>query len=504
VARRPNVLLVTIDQWRGDCLSAAGHPLVRTPNLDALSASGTRFAQHHAQTAPCGPSRASLFTGLYAHNHRSVGNGTPLDARFTTLALELRAGGYDPVLFGYTDTTVDPRTVAADDPRLRSYEGLLPGFRFGVELLEDRGPWLAWLTEQGHDPDGLRRYAEACRRWTWDLTLDDVADPAPFPAEHSETAWLTDRALEHLAAAEPGWCVHVAYIRPHPPFIAPPPYHRLHDPADVPAPVRHPTVDDEAAVHPYLAMVLGSTAYRAPADDAVIRQLRATYYGMIAEVDHQFGRLLAGVEAKGELDDTVVVVTSDHGEMLGDHWLVGKVGFHRESYHVPLIVRPARAPVGAGEPGGTGGSVVAAWTEHVDLLPTLLELVDLPRPVQGDGRSLVPLLRGAAVDGWRDATRWEFDYRAWSAGRLWDPRACSLTAQRDAAGAYVHFGALAPLYFDLAEDPHQLVDRAGDPRCREAVLDHAQRLLSWEHASRDEVLASLLVTPEGLRRLGAR
>ncbi len=443
------------------------------------------------QTAPCGPSRASLFTGLYAHNHRSVGNGTPLDARFTNLALELRAGGYDPVLFGYTDTTVDPRTVGPDDPRLYSYEGLLPGFRWGAELLEDRRPWRAWLAEQGHDPDGpLRRYVAACERWTWDLTLADVAEPAPFPAEHSETAWLTDRALEHLAEVEEPWCVHVAYIRPHPPFIAPPPYHRLHDPADGPAPVRHRTVDDEAAVHPYLAMILGSPAYRAPADEAVLRQLRATYYGMVAEVDAQFGRLLAGVEAKGELGDTVVVVTSDHGEMLGDHWLVGKVGFHRESYHVPLIVG---LPAAATPADGAGG-VVDEWTEHVDLLPTVLELVGLPVPVQGDGRSLVPLVgrtrvagstaaRGPAA-GWRDATHWEFDYRAWSSGRDWDPRACSLTAQRDGGGAYVHFGALAPLYFDLAEDPHQMVDRVGDPGCRDAVLHHAQRLLSWEQATR--------------------
>src|SRR5690606_26370824 len=103
----------------------AGHPLVRTPTFDALAARGVRFARHWANTAPCGPSRATLHTGMYAQNHRSVLNGTPLDARFTTSALEARRAGYAPILFGYTDTSPDPRGLAADDPRLRTYEGVL-------------------------------------------------------------------------------------------------------------------------------------------------------------------------------------------------------------------------------------------------------------------------------------------------------------------------------------------------------------------------------------------
>src|SRR5437870_5011934 len=103
-----NVLLVIIDQWRGECLGGLGHPCVRTPNLDALMADGTTFLRHYTQASPCGPARASLFTGLYLHNHRSVRNGVPLDDRFANLAREARAAGYDPMLFGYTDTAVDP------------------------------------------------------------------------------------------------------------------------------------------------------------------------------------------------------------------------------------------------------------------------------------------------------------------------------------------------------------------------------------------------------------
>ena len=113
---RRNVLFITVDQWRGDCLSALDHPVLETPSLDALADRGVLFANHWANAAPCGPSRACLYTGTYLHRNRSVLNGTPLDARFTNVALLARQAGYDPVLFGYTDTSVDPRTVAADDP----------------------------------------------------------------------------------------------------------------------------------------------------------------------------------------------------------------------------------------------------------------------------------------------------------------------------------------------------------------------------------------------------
>jgi len=142
-----NVLFITLDQWRGDCLSALGHPVVETPTLDALARRGVLFANHWANAAPCGPSRACLYTGTYQHRNRSLLNGTPLDARFTNVALLAREAGYDPVLFGYTDSSVDPRTVPAGDPRLFSYEGVLPGFRAVIEDPWEKGSpaWGRWL-----------------------------------------------------------------------------------------------------------------------------------------------------------------------------------------------------------------------------------------------------------------------------------------------------------------------------------------------------------------------
>ena len=136
---KPNILLITADQWRGDCLSAIGHPTVRTPNVDALAREGVLFRRHYAGTAPCSPARATLYTGLYQANHRVCQNGSPLDARFDNLALAARRAGYDPTLFGYTDVSPDPRVVDPQDPVLTSYEGVLPGFTVGRSCSSMRG-----------------------------------------------------------------------------------------------------------------------------------------------------------------------------------------------------------------------------------------------------------------------------------------------------------------------------------------------------------------------------
>ncbi len=130
MAQPLNILFITADQWRGECLSALNHPTVKTPNLDALAAEGVLFARHYANTAPCGPSRTTLHTGLYLHNHRSYANGTPLDVRHTNWALESARLGYDPVLFGYTDISRDPRGEPDDSPWLRTLRGAAaPGIR---------------------------------------------------------------------------------------------------------------------------------------------------------------------------------------------------------------------------------------------------------------------------------------------------------------------------------------------------------------------------------------
>lgn len=499
---RGNVLYITLDQWRGDCLGMLGHPVVQTPNLDRLAAEGVLFRRHFAQAAPCGPSRASLHTGTYLMNHRSVLNGTPLDARFTNIALEARAAGYDPVLFGYTDASPDPRQLASDDPRLRTYEGVLPGFRAVLDLPEHLEPWGEWLREHGYDvPADVREMYEPIS--------DAPGAPVAYAAEHTEAAFLTGEVLRYVdEQGDAPWFVHAAYIRPHPPYVAPAPYHEMYDPASVPLPVRHATFEAEGAVHPLLAGAVLIPGLRGPDDEAELRQLRATYYGMMTEVDAQVGRLVDGLRARGAWDDTFVLLTSDHGEQLGDHWLTEKLGWFDQSYHVPLIVRDPRT-----ESDVTRGTVVAdRFTENIDVMPTILEWIGSGVPVQCDGAPLLDVLHGDDPDGWRTAAHWEWDFRD-PTGRLTQEMfgigidECSLAVLRDEHGKYVHFAGMAPLFYDLDADPDELVNRAAEPAYASKVLGYAQRLLSLRMRNAERTLTGALVTPQGVieaRRQGRR
>ena len=184
----------------------------------------------------------------------------------------------------------------------------------------------------------------------------------------------------------------------------------MFDPATVPMPVRAADREAEGAQHPLLAALVNHPFLASPDDEKHLRQLRATYYGMQAEVDDQLGRLLDALDASGEADRTIVVMTSDHGEMLGDHFLLHKLGWFDSSFHVPLIVRDPRAEADAGR-----GEVVDAYTEHVDVLPTLLDLLGAEVPLQCDGRPLTGFLHGSrgADDepAWREETHFEFDFR---------------------------------------------------------------------------------------------
>ena len=278
-----NILLITADQWRGDALGALGHPCARTPVLDRLAAESVTFTRHHGQATPCGPARASLLTGLYACNHRSITNGTPLDARHKTLATELGRAGYDCVLFGYTDASADPRTVPPDSPWLRTFEGVAPGFRVGLRLPEDVQPWLDHLAERG--------YGRLTRE---DVHSGPLGAPARFRAEDSETAFLADRFLAWLerAPARQPWLAHLTFLRPHPPLIAAEPWNSLIPPAATPPATRAPSAAEEAHLHPWLAAHLARpyardfrlTGIERPADldDATLARLRAVYFGLVA------------------------------------------------------------------------------------------------------------------------------------------------------------------------------------------------------------------------------
>lgn len=486
-----NVLLITADQWRGDCLSAVGHPAARTPHLDRLAADGVLFRRHHGQATPCGPARASLHTGLYALNHRSITNGTPLDARHVTLAQLVRRAGGDPVLFGYTDTSVDPRTVPAGDPRLNGYEGIAPGYRVEMPLPEALDAWRDHLAARGYGR----------RDSVWDWYTAPLGEPAPWKAEDSETAFLADSFLAWLGrqGTRP-WFAHVSFIKPHPPLVAAAPFHAAVDPSEVALPVAGP----DAVRHPWLDLHrrerLGHSWAalhgRRPDElsEAELRRLRAVYLGLIAEVDHHLGRIVTALAAGGVLDRTLLIFTADHAEMLGEHGMLGKSGFFRSAFHVPLIVRAS-----AGVPGRT----VEAFTEHVDLMPTILDLLGMEVPLQCDGRSLRPFLGGGTPAGWRRATHWEHDFRDVETRHCETalglaPEECGIAVRLEERWAYVHFAGLPALLFDHANDPAWTRDLIGETELSPVVRELAQGMLGWRMRSAERRLTEAKLTPRGV------
>jgi len=502
---RPNVLLLTLDQFRGDCLSVLGHPNVRTPHLDALAGDGVLFSDHWAQCAPCSPGRASLLTGLYQMNHRVLRNGSPLDARHPTVATEARNAGYDPLLFGYTDQSADPRAISPASHRMTSYEGIAPGFAVHTPLGEDGALWRRWLAARGVDlGEDLNRI--------WRPNGGGLpprgahAEPPAFTAEETETAFLTGRVIEHLRARDGAgpWFLHVSHLRPHPPFVVPAPYNTMVDPGDVALPVRAEDRETQAAMHPFLRyamerVALSSFVYEAKGmvaemDDEAVRTARAVYYGMIAEVDAQVGRLVAFLKERDLYDTTLIVVTSDHGELLGEHFLFGKLGWFDGAYRIPLIIKPPGSPV---------FGRVDILTEAVDVAPTILEAIGVAKPPAMNGRSLLPFLHGEVPGIWRNAAHWEFDFRETASGEaersLGLPLdACQLTVLRDDRYKYVHFTSLPPLLFDLGRDPHELDNRADDEDYRDIRAVYAERMLSWRAVHGDRTLTGWdLAAPGG-------
>jgi arylsulfatase A-like enzyme len=492
-----NILFITADQWRAECLSALGHPLVKTPNLDALAREGLLFRNHFANAVPCGPSRASLHTGMYLQNHRSGTNGTPLDARHTNWAKEVARAGYDPVLFGYTDTSVDPRGVDADDPWLRTYEGPLPGIRVAVMMGERPAPWTDWLKARGYAVPEDIRYAYSVRAPGPDYE-DGAPVPRPLalPVEADDTSFLVDRCIDHIRGAGRPFVAHLSILRPHPPFIAPEPYNAMYDPTDVPGFVRRATPDDEAAQHPWLAHQLSRRLFRAPADEKKLRRLKAVYYGLMSEVDAAIGRVIACLKETGRWDNTLIVFTSDHGEQMDDHWLLGKCGYFDASYRIPLIVRDPRRPQ-------AHGRVVESFTENVDIMPTMLDALGLDIPVQCDGRSLRPFLENeGAPANWRREAHWEYDFRN-PADDTVEQRLdltlhqCAMNVVRGARYKYVHFTKLPPLFFDLERDPQEFENRAGDPDYLPLVLEYAQKMLSWRMNHDEQTLTHIALSDRG-------
>jgi len=500
---RPNVLFVVFDQMRADCLKGALADAVDLPNLNALMADAVTFTNHVSVTSPCGPARASLLTGQYAMNHRSVRNGTPLPKDKLNLATELRRAGIQPLLYGYTDTSADPRYFAADDPVLTSYEQVMSGFMEALEMrFDDSRTWRACLAGLGYDvPQGQDIYAPQGGK---------PNSPAFYKAEHSDTAFLTDRVLADLPTRGQGWCAHVTFIRPHPPFVAPAPYNSLYSPADMPPAQSVGAPDQYRAFHPFNGsamafrqvadMVEGCPGLRASDDTTAM--IRAVYMGLVAELDHHFGRIISHLKKTGQYDDTLIVVTSDHGEMLGDHHSWGKMHYYDAAFRVPLIIR---APVSlAGD--ARRGEQVNLPTESIDVTPTILDLLNIQVPDSMDGVPLSPMLKGDPGPHWRKYSVSELDFGDPVNPTIWQrelnlaSEECGLAIIRSDTHTLVQFTAdLPPLLFDHGNHG-EIENLALDPAFSHIRLELTESLLRHRMKHAEGQFSRVMITSNGAVR----
>ena len=493
-----NILFVMCDQLRADYLSCMGHPTLETPHIDSLAARGVTFTRAYCQAPICGPSRMSFYTGRYMFSHGSTWNNVPLDVSELTLGDYLRPLGVRTALTGkthmradhagmarvgldpasaqgrliaecgfepfarhdglYPDATVAPDQPARDQP---AYNDYLRGHGYGGD-----NPWHEFANA-GRGPDGALLSG-------WHLR--NAGAPARVKAEHSETAYVTARAIDFIAAAagDP-WCLHLSYIKPHWPYIAPAPYHALYGPNQILPANRHP--DELVDRHPVVAAFAEHEESRTFAAEKTRRTVIPTYMGLIKEIDDNLGRLFRFLAEHGRFADTMIVFTSDHGDYLGDHWLGEKELFHEESVRIPLIIYDPHPAANA-----TRGTRDDRLVEAIDLVPTFVEAAGGTVATERvEGNSLLPLTRGVPTGDWRDAVFSEADYafRPARRGLARAPHEARATMVRTADWKYIHYEGYRPQLFDLGADPHELRDLGAAPAHAAVRAELHERLFTW-------------------------
>lgn len=484
-----NVLFVMCDQLRYDHLGCTGHPYLRTRNIDWLASRGVNFERAFVQSGVCGPSRMSFYTGRYPSSHRATWNSVPLPIDELTLGEYLPDSGRMLALAGKThwrsDVTAMKRLAIEGDCALGRllnaggfveidrYDGHVePGKESGyADYLRAHGyvsehPWNDFVTsaldEQGNLVSGHR--------------LRNIHLPARIAKEHSETAYITDTAIDFIRArGDEPWVLHLSYIKPHWPYIAPAPYHAQYG-LDRCLPVRrHP--GELERQHPVLA------AYRQQEEcvnfmrDDVVAQVLPRYTGLVQEIDDQLGRLWEVLDKLERWKDTLVIFTSDHGDFLGDHWLGEKEHFYDTVQRIPYLVYDPDPAADA-----TRGTRDARFVEAIDTVPTILDALGLPpRTERVEGHSLLPLTRGETPAAWRDAVFSELDY-AFRPARLLLGRApgeCRAWMVRTADWKYVHWLDYPPQLFDLRNDPNEFVDLGDDGAHAATRAAMQERLYGW-------------------------
>ncbi|MBX2839422.1 MAG: sulfatase-like hydrolase/transferase [Gammaproteobacteria bacterium] len=470
MARR-NVLFIMCDQLRFDYLGCTGHPSIKTPNIDALARRGVLFSNTYCQSPICGPSRMSTYTGRYVSSHGSASNFAPLRIGEKNIGHHLNPLGVRTVLVGKTHIVPDKEGmerlgIEADSvigvhhsqAGFEAYErddGIHPDSMLRANL-----PYNEYLKSRGHTEDA--------NPWHWSANSvdtengvrsgffnDQVDRPARVSDEESETPYMTRRAMEFLSEddGKTPWLLHLSYIKPHWPYVAPEPYNSMYSAEDVLE--VNKSEDEWTDMNPLMQLfaerVAGKTFGRQEARETVI----PVYMGLISQIDDQLGLLFDYMKERDLLDDTMIVFTSDHGDYMGDHWMGDKDYFHDPAVKVPLIVVDPST-----EADARRSTVDDSLAELIDLLPTFIEYYggEVPKNVI-DGRSLLPKIRGVDTE-WRDYTVSEYDYSCQvfrpQTGRT--PLDCRSYMVATKEWKLVHAPGYPPVLFDRGNDPDELID----------------------------------------------
>lgn len=394
---RPNILWYCTDQQRWDTIAALGNPHIRTTNIDRLVASGTAFRRCYSQSPVCTPSRASFLTGRYPASHHIHRNGAARFPSDEVLVTKIFAdAGYDCGLVGKLHLTAGDKS-----------EGEMR-FNDGYRVFH-------WNIHPRPDHPATSAYSDWLRHEKKVDPLELFADSPNFygpgvPAEYHQTTWCTEMAIRFIGEKRQApWLLSVNVYDPHPPFDPPADYLKRYDPATLPPPLyrqsdpAHQQAFREVAMQTPDALDVtglpltpdrnalrqttpGGTTGKPPASfDA--RYNKAAYYAMIELIDEEFGRLVNAIRDMGQLDNTLIIFTSDHGELLGDHGLIFKgCRFFEGLVRVPMILSwPA---------GGVQVLQSNALVELVDIAPTLLEAAGIDIPARMQGRSFLDIMRG--------------------------------------------------------------------------------------------------------------
>lgn len=420
---RPNVVVILTDDQRWDAMGCAGHPFVRTPNIDRIAAEGMRFTNAFVTTSLCAPSRASFLTGTYAHTHLVRTNeGMEFSADFRHFPAVLRDDGYDTAFIGKWHMRPDPR------PR--------PGFDYWVSF-KGQGEYVnPQLNENGRD----------------------------FQAQGYMTDLLTEYAVNWLRGrGSRPFCLYLAHKAVHGPFTPAPRHAGLYRDVEMEKPA---SFDDTLADKPKwmrASMVRGARReeWLARQDQPVPDEIppgkwnprdhgRLNYFRTLAAVDESVGRVLEALEQLAALDSTVVVFASDNGYFHGEHRRGDKRLMYEESIRIPLLMR--YPPLVAA--GGTAEEIIL----NIDLAPTLLDMAGAAAPQHVQGRSFRPLLAGEPYQA-----RSSFLYEYWR--EEWLPGIPTMVGVRSRRWKYVTYPEIADLdeLYDLVNDRHEMRNLALDP-----------------------------------------